>query len=72
MSSEGLHFFQLQFSLMDCISFNYNVLQRTKLLKQLWFMDVKQELRDILEALRYLSLRRPNFKLPLQMIPWKT
>jgi hypothetical protein len=30
-----------------------------KLLKQLWFMDPKQELRDILEALRYLSLRRP-------------
>jgi hypothetical protein len=57
MSSEGLHFFQLQCPLMDCISFNYNVLQRTKLLKQLWFMDVKQG--DILEALRYLSLRRP-------------
>jgi hypothetical protein len=38
---------------------NFLLIQRTKLLKQLWFMDAKQELRDILEALRYLSLRRP-------------
>jgi hypothetical protein len=38
---------------------NFLLIQRTKLLKQLWFMDAKQELRDILEALRNLSLRRP-------------
>jgi hypothetical protein len=50
---------------------NFLLIQRTKLLKQLWFMDVKQELRDILEALCYLSLRRPisNF-LFFQLILW--